>query len=49
MSQAFKIVLLLETECEETFTEEHVKSWVEEQFDGCDVGQVQVTKVEEQE
>lgn len=45
--QRFSITLTLITECEETLTQAEVKQWVNEQFDGCDVGQVIVGIVNE--
>lgn len=46
--QRFRIHLHLETECREKMTTEDVEKWTAEQFNGCDVGTVTVTLVEEE-
>lgn len=47
MNQRFHIDLTLTTECEQTLTEAQVRTWLEEQLEGCDVGNVAIVDVEE--
>ncbi len=43
--QRFRVVLVIDTECEETLDEAGIKGWTAEQFENCDLGDVQVKLV----
>jgi len=45
--QTFRIDITLKTECEDLVNEPFVKAWVENQFEGSDVGEVTVDVVKE--
>jgi hypothetical protein len=38
--QHFLALIRIETDCEESFTQEQMRQWLHEQFQGCEVGQM---------
>jgi hypothetical protein len=47
MGQTFHIDLVLSTECAEMITAFEVRKWLTERFAGCDVGKVEIARVDE--